>query len=346
LILTLIHIIYHILFAVFFENTKCTVVQIIIKEITLTTIPTPHDRFFRCALSDPQVAKAFFEFHLPPAIRAIVDLDSLQLYKGSFVTEQLKLAITDMLFKVNFIDKPSYLYLLVEHQSSSDRWMPFRALKYDVNIMEHDLKKTDNKSLPIVYNIVFYHGKVPYAYSTSLLDLFGAPELAQISLQPLHLIDVSCIPNAQLNQNAWLSVLLLCTKYIFASDILPYLPEILQPLRVVEQAGDYSYVKAALIYLVNAGEVSNQQAFVEIILKGLSTETGENMMTIAQQFKEQGRVEGEAIGIERGIEKGKTEAKKIIAMRILNKGLSLATISQITDLSIEELQTLEEESVH
>jgi predicted transposase YdaD len=72
----------------------------------------------------------------------------------------------------------------------------------------------------------------------------------------------------------------------------------------------------------------------------------ERGMTIAQQFKEQGRVEGEAIGIERGLEKGKTEAQKIIAMRILHKGLSLATVSQITDLSMEELQTLEEERVH
>jgi recombination-promoting nuclease RpnB len=339
----------------------------------LATIPTPHDRFFRCALSDPRVAKAFFEFYLPLAILTIINLDSLQLCKGSFVTEQLKLTITDMLFKVNFVDRPGYLYLLVEHQSSSDRWMPFRALKYNVNIMEHSLKKTDNKSLPIVYNIVFYHGRAPYAYSTSLLDLFDEPELAQISLQPLHLIDVNRIPNAQLKQNAWLSVLQLCTKYIFASDILPYLPEILQPLRVVEQAGAYNYVKVALIYLVNAGEVSNQQAFVEIIQKGLSPETGENMMTIAQQFKEQGRVEGEAIGmergmtiaqqfkeqgriegeafgmeigIERGIEKGKAEAQKIIAMRILHKGLSLETVSQMTDLSIEELQTLEEEWVH
>ncbi len=100
----------------------------------MPTIPSPHDRFFRHALNDQRVAKAFFNFHLPNSIRQVVDLDSLQLRNDSFIDQELQLAITDVLFAANFAGKPGYIYLLAEHQSSPDRWMPFRLLNYMVRI--------------------------------------------------------------------------------------------------------------------------------------------------------------------------------------------------------------------
>ncbi len=113
-------------------------------------------------MSDHRVANAFFEFHLPADIRKVINLDSLQLRKESFVDQQLKLAVTDMLYSVNFSGKNGYLYLLAEHQSTPDYWMPFRLLKYLVRIMEQHLKETKSDYLPIVYPLVFYHGQAAY----------------------------------------------------------------------------------------------------------------------------------------------------------------------------------------
>lgn len=63
-------------------------------------------------------------------------------------------------------------------------------------------------------------------------------------------------------------------------------------------------------------------------------------MTLAQQLQ--------AEGMEKGIEKGKIEgrlegeleAKKAIAQKLLKQGLSLEAISQITELSLQEIQAL------
>lgn len=33
----------------------------------------PHDKFFRASLSDNRVAKVFFDYHLPPAIKAKIN---------------------------------------------------------------------------------------------------------------------------------------------------------------------------------------------------------------------------------------------------------------------------------
>src|SRR5688500_8382134 len=89
-----------------------------------SSIASPHDRFFKHALSDQRVARAFFDFHLPPTMRQVVDLDTLQLRKDSFIDQGLRLAVTDMLFTANVAGKTGYLYLLAEHQSSPDCWMP------------------------------------------------------------------------------------------------------------------------------------------------------------------------------------------------------------------------------
>ncbi|MGB6977264.1 MAG: Rpn family recombination-promoting nuclease/putative transposase [Gammaproteobacteria bacterium] len=66
------------------------------------TIPTPHDHFFRAAMSRQEVAKAFFEAHLPAHILKLVDLKTLTLCKESFIDEELKEVISDLLFSVNF----------------------------------------------------------------------------------------------------------------------------------------------------------------------------------------------------------------------------------------------------
>jgi predicted transposase/invertase (TIGR01784 family) len=65
-------------------------------------IPSPHDRFFKSAMSNKKIAQAFFETYLPTHICQAIDLNTLVLRKESFVDEELKLAITDLLFSVNF----------------------------------------------------------------------------------------------------------------------------------------------------------------------------------------------------------------------------------------------------
>lgn len=47
-------------------------------------------------------------------------------------------------------------------------------------------------------------------------------------------------------------------------------------------------------------------------------------------------------GIERGIEKGKIEEKKKIALEMLKEGLSIDLIVKVTHLSNEEIEILQE----
>lgn len=315
------------------------------------TVQTPHDRFFRAALSDQRVANEFFECHLPPAIKEIVDLASITLRKDTYVDENLSLSMTDMLFDASFQGKSGYLYLLIEHQSTPNRLMAFRLLKYMLAIMDQHLKTTKGTQLPLIYPMVFYTGKTSYSYSTDIFDLFEpvSQELARdIFMQPFELIEINQIPDEEMKQRVWLGILELSMKHIFARDILPCLNDMLSLLQKAEDLRGAGYVQTALTYLFITGEVKDKQLFLETIQTGLSPETKGAIMTIAEQFAAEGMEkgiqlgiqQGEQQGIKKGIEKGDIGARRRIAKKSLREGLPLEAVSRITDLSIEELKLL------
>ncbi len=52
--------------------------------------PTPHDAIFKQFLSHIDTARDFLEIHLPATLRAVCDLDTLQLASGSFIEDNLR----------------------------------------------------------------------------------------------------------------------------------------------------------------------------------------------------------------------------------------------------------------
>ena len=79
-----------------------------------------HDSFFQSMMTNKRVAEEFFNYHLPLPIRKLINLKSLELCKESYIDGDLKKSILDILYKVDFNDKPGYLYVISEHQSKID----------------------------------------------------------------------------------------------------------------------------------------------------------------------------------------------------------------------------------
>src|SRR5437773_165543 len=113
-----------------------------------------HDQFVQTAMSDIRVAKDFFMMHLPEDIKTFIDFDNLKLQPRSHINNVRKESIVDVLYKTTMGHKTTYLYILVEHQSTADELMPFRILKYTCNVLEEHLKQHQDTLLPLVYPIV------------------------------------------------------------------------------------------------------------------------------------------------------------------------------------------------
>ncbi len=123
-----------------------------------TTTPTPHDATFRQFLTQPEIARDFMELHLPAELRAICDLTTLKLESGSFVEDDLRQYFSDVLYSLKTAGGDGYVHVLIEHQSSPDKHMAFRLIRYAVAAMQRHLE-AGHKKLPLVIPVLFYTGK-------------------------------------------------------------------------------------------------------------------------------------------------------------------------------------------
>lgn len=303
-------------------------------------VTNPHDQFFKTAMKDKRVAREFLMRHLPKDLNNQVDFDNLALQPGSFINDIRKESAVDVLFKTTIEDKEVFIYLLVEHQSKPDELMPFRILKYTCNIMDEHLNKhktalkKKSKKLPLIYPMVIYHAKTPYRYSTNINDLVDAPKefVDQYFLKPFQLIDLGEIEDEELKKHAWSGVLEFALKHIFARDIFPHIKNIAGLLAQLDQSDGREFVEIVLQYFLERGELKDREQFFELINDNISHEVGGDIMTLAEQLKEEGRHEGMIAGELKG--------KLDVARQLLEDGADLELVARATQLPMPQLKKL------
>ena len=225
--------------------------------------------------------------------------------------------------------------------------------------MEHHIKQTNSNKLPIVYPVIFYTGNRSYNYSTDLFDLFGdKKELAKdILWRPCRLIDLSKIPDKTLKEFLRYGIIARTMKHIYEKDFLPVLKEIVCDLKNIGGQDDIAYIHTVLSYIIEAGELDKQE-FIQTVNAGLTQEV--NIMTLAEQFRQEGRQEGyekakatlaeqfkregyeeaKAMLAKQFKAEGKLEAAKTIAGRLLRQGMTHTQIADIMGLSVQEVKNL------
>lgn len=295
-------------------------------------IPTPHDATFRQFLSQPEIARDFMELHLPAELRAVCDLSTLKLESGSFVEDNLRQYFSDVLYSLKTTHgDDGYIHVLIEHQSSPDKHMAFRLLRYAVAAMQRHLQ-AGHKTLPLVIPMLFYIGKrSPYPYSTRWLDAFTDPVLAaRLYGEAFPLVDVTIIPDDEIAGHRSMAALTLLQKHIHQRD----LAELVDKLVPVLLAGylSSSQVVSLIHYIVQAGETADAETLVRELAHRVP-QHGDALMTIAQQLEQKGIEKG----IQQGRSEGEREATLKIARTMLQSGLDRETVMKMTGLNEDEL---------
>lgn len=286
---------------------------------------TPHDAFFKQFLMHPDTARDFLDIHLPAEIRGICDLDTLRLESSHSVEESLKEQYSDVLYSVKMQGTSGYIHVLIEHQSTADKKMAFRMMRYAIAAM-HRLLKDENGPLPLVVPLLFYQEKTsPYPLSMSWLDMFALPELARrIYSEPFPLVDITVIPDDDIMQHRRIALLERLVTLINAE----YTTE--------------SQLNSLLSYMVQRGHTDQPQVFYRELANRLPQE--ESMMTLAEWFEEQGMQKGGREGMlegkREGLQEGKTEERRNIARRMLESGMTREAVAQITTLTDDEIEQI------
>lgn len=304
--------------------------------------PTPHDAMFRQFLTQPDVARDFMEIHLPAELREICDLSTLTLESGSFVEDDLRQYFSDVLYSLKTRAGDGYIHVLIEHQSTPDKHMAFRLMRYAVAAMQRHLE-AGHKTLPLVIPVLFYAGKrSPYPFSTRWQDEFDDPLLAEkLYSRAFPLVDVTIIPDEEIAEHRSMAALTLLQKHIRQRD-LAELVDRLTPILLTGYLSS-SQVVSLIHYILQAGETSDAQSFVRELAQRVP-QHGDALMTIAQQLEqkgiEKGIEEGIQIGREKGHSEGERDATLKIARTMLQNGLDRDTVMKMTGLTDEELSQI------
>jgi hypothetical protein len=145
---------------------------------------TGHDEIYHLLFGDPRlVAQLLREFAPGPWLEQH-DLDDLSRLNAKFHADTGQRREGDVIWELpRRGGGKSYLLLLLEFQSNSDRWMALRILVYVGLLWQHLIKENQllpGARLPPVLPIVLYRGQSEWAVPLALRDLIGLDELSTL----------------------------------------------------------------------------------------------------------------------------------------------------------------------
>lgn len=281
-------------------------------------------------MADPEMAKHFFREHLPENLLQKIDLNNLKLQKQTFIDEAYKSTEADVVYSAQIGEIPIYLYLLCEQQTKVDQNLAFRLLIYIVRIMEEHRKQHPKQPLPLVYPMVVYTGDEPWTAPLDIFPLFGeAEELArQIFLKPYQLLDVNRIDDDELRRQELFGLVAFVLKYRKTTDFKRFLKRLLPWLHEIERhfPSSVSLGGVVLKYIIDRSPQGDKELLVQEAQHYLSEELTGEIMTIAQQWKEEGIQKGLQQGMiiakqwkEEGVQKGLQQGEIALLKRQLQR---------------------------
>jgi predicted transposase/invertase (TIGR01784 family) len=287
----------------------------------------------RAVLSDLVEATSFLQRHLPQEVSQALNWSTLTLLEGSFVDEDLRRSEADVLYEVEHGsgEDSVWLYILLEHQSTPDRWMRFRLLKYCCRIWDMHLAQRPTPSVlrPIV-PLVFYQGERSWSYSTEFADLFvesvrdwpGTPRFSH------GLIDQSGMQpeEAQGELKAQMMQLLLLASYHPERPWRELVVELIRTLSSLPPSGGINYIRVFLRYILQTQDREAIESFQDALQRHAPHLRGD-LMTYAQEL----------------LKEGENKAEVRIIENLLREGLDWAAIERVTGVNEAQFQALKQQ---
>ncbi len=204
------------------------------KQVSADTIvksSTPSDALFKTIMEDVVAAREFLEHYLPNNLKELVDLSTVRIEKESFVEDNLKRALSDIIYCIkNKEGEDAYAYVLIEQQTKPDYLIAFRLWKYMLLLIDRYVKKngigntssaSSKLKFPLVMPIVFYNGTKKYNAPLNLWDLFSNPELAKrLMTSDYRLVDLQSMSDDEIQQKAHFGMIEYFMKHIQTRDII------------------------------------------------------------------------------------------------------------------------------
>lgn len=268
---------------------------------------SPHDRFFKAVFSRPEVIADAVRRALPPAFADAIDWDRAELMPTEYIGDELVAGRSDLLIKAPLKGSTVFICVLYEHQSTIDRWMPYRVLVYVVRIWESWRREhPEARQLPAVVPVVLYHGQRAWPADRRLRRLIDLPaplcDLVACHLPGLELLvdDLRRVDDAEIEARSRVALgalsLLLLKHGRHTAELTPHLERWAGYMaETARTPGGVEAIKQALYYLYRVSDLE-PGAVEELLVPQLGPAESEEIMSTARRLEEKGREEGRAEG--------------------------------------------------
>jgi predicted transposase/invertase (TIGR01784 family) len=302
---------------------------------------TPHDELFRKTLGIPEHAAGELRAVLPRKLAKRIDWSTLRAEPGSFVDSGGPQRHTDLLFSATIDGRAARIYVLFEHQSSFDRWMPLRLLVYMGRIWV-SLADAGAASLPIIIPVVLHNGEGRWTGTkrfSGLLHPDGRLEAARAFVPDFQFVvdDLAAVSEDALLRRP-MSALARVTVWVMRAARHGFEPALLGAwIQLLRRAHEQAEVEAYWQLFVYLSEVEGGESLFKAIEANVGDEEREQLMGLRRQWVEEGREEGREEGLELGIKRGRVDT--LLSLLQLKFGdIGEARREQIASASLEELE--------
>ena len=131
-----------------------------------------HDKRNKKLYSNPYLVQELLEKFVSEDFIKDLDFTSLENVGKSFVTDEFKEKESDLIWKIKFKCTEMYIFILLEFQSTVEKFMAVRMLRYITEFYEFlMIQKPKPKNLPAVFPLLLYNGDARWTAPSKIEDL-------------------------------------------------------------------------------------------------------------------------------------------------------------------------------
>ena len=134
----------------------------LLKNENQNKITQKHDKSFKKALEAPEEMSNFLNNFL----NIKVNSKELKRYATEHITEQYETRLSDIVYK----KEGKEIYYIIEHQSTVDLNMPYRMLRYCMELMRKTIEDSKQKIYPTIVPVVIYTGERKWTVVRNFAD--------------------------------------------------------------------------------------------------------------------------------------------------------------------------------
>ena len=293
------------------------------KEYEERKIHNEHDKLVKKILEKPREIEFVVKKALGLSKDEKIEMESV---RNEFITSDFRGKQADMVYKI----KDKEVYILVEHQSTEDRDMPYRVLEYDVGIINTSLIKHNYKvhKYAKVISIVIFTGAGEWRVPQRIEEIQEEYNIKRevtvadyAGLGEYYLLDINKLSKEELLEDGTLfGRMMLVERARREEDLIEILEEIL-PLTKDEEREDVINI-LRYILVKDIGE-DKAQEYIKKLEEGVIDMSG--YVNYLRQDRE------------RTMLKMRNEGKNNIIRTLFKNKMSAKEISEKTGIALNEI---------